>query len=360
VSKLHLYTNYLFDKLRQQQDGFADRAVSALIQNPDWVKTINSWERIPNKLSQDFSSEVIEFFEFYRKPDSSAERAILVRGQQFFEKNGDLYTAMLGFYSLPYCYAFADGAEVLVRSKRIIDAIGERLGETGYFVMEIFRPGAFFSDNRAYLVCAKVRLIHAFSRYFINHYSKDWQATYGKPVNQEDMIGTNIAFSQIVLRGLLKLGLSINEAEHQAVLAYWRWIGKLIGIDVSYWPETSKEAFELDKLIRSRNIRASEAGQKLIGALLSYYRKAVPDPALASQVEGVISFFLGKEASKALHLKSKKSIQGELLGLVFKLNGLKNFGAKKNYASLKRALDQQQIQQFGKLMTIQLPVIFRS
>ncbi|MDO8967788.1 MAG: oxygenase MpaB family protein [Algoriphagus sp.] len=360
MSKLHLYTNSLFDDLRQQQDELADRAISALIQNPDWVKTINSWERIPDKLSQDFSKEVTDFFEFYRRTDSSAVKAILERGQQFFEKNGDLYTAMLGFYSLPYCYAFADGAEVLVRSKRIIDAIGERLGETGYFVMEIFRPGAFISDDRAYLVCAKVRLIHAFSRYFIKHYAKDWQSTYGMPVNQEDMIGTNIAFSQIVLRGLFKLGISIDEAEHQAVLAYWKWIGELIGIEVNYWPETSKEAFELDKLIRSRNIRASAAGQKLIGALLSYYRKAVPDAALASQVEGIVSFFLGKEASKALNLKSEISIQGDLLGLFFKLNGLKNFGAKKSYTTLKRALDQQQIQQFGKLMTIQLPVISRS
>lgn len=360
MSKLHLYTNSLFDELRQQQDELADRAVSALIQNPDWIKTINSWERIPDKLSEDWSSEVFEYFDFYKSTAISVERTVLERGQQFFEKNGDLYTAMLGFYSLPYCYAFADGAEVLVRSKRIIDAIGERLAETVYFVMEVFRPGAFISDSRAYLVCAKVRLIHAFSRYFISHYSKDWQTTYGMPVNQEDMIGTTIAFSQIVLRGLLKLGISINEPDHQAVLAYWRWIGELIGIEITYWPETSKEAFELDKLIRTRNIRASVAGQKLIGALLSYYRKAVSDAALASQVEGIVSFLLGKDASNALLLKSSIAIQGDLLGLFFKLNGLKNFGGKKSYTTLKRALDLQQIHQFGKLMTIQLPVISRS
>lgn len=117
---------------------------------------------------------------------------VLKNGQRFFAENGQLYTAMLGLYSLPYCYAFADGAEVLVRSKRIIDSIGERLGETGSFVMEIFKPGAFTSERSAFLVCAKVRLIHAFSRYFISHYAKDWDNAYGKPVNQETCSGPTL------------------------------------------------------------------------------------------------------------------------------------------------------------------------
>jgi hypothetical protein len=327
---------------------------------PDLIKTINSWREIPNEIPQDFSLELIHFFEFYQKKTNPFEAITLERGQHFFEKHGDLYTAMLGFYSLPYCYAFADGAEVLIRSKRIIDSIGERLGETGSFVMEIFKPGAFLTEKSAFLVCAKVRLIHAFSRYFISHYAKDWNPAFGKAVNQEDMLGTNIAFSQIVLRGLLKLGISVTEEEHQTVLAYWKWVGEMIGIDVSFWPETSKEAFELDKHIRKRHIRASEAGQKLTQALLNFYRKSIPDPILSDQVEGIVSFFLGKEASKALNLRPSKAIQGDLLGMVFKLSGRRNFGAKKSYLSLKRNLDQQQLQQFGKTLTINLPELTRS
>jgi hypothetical protein len=360
VGKLHLYTDSLFDGLRQRQDQLADKAVASLILSPESVKLVNSWQAIPDQLSAEFSKEVFEFFEFYQKMDLSFDPITIERGQHFFAKNGDMYTAMLGFYSLPYCYAFADGAEVLVRSKRIIDSIGERLGETGSFVMEIFKPGAFLTEKSAFLVCAKVRLIHAFSRYFISHYAKDWNSSFGKPVNQEDMLGTNLAFSQIVLRGLLKLGIAVSEEEHQTVLAYWKWVGMMMGIDVSFWPETSKEAFELDKHIRRRHMRASEAGQKLTTALLNFYRKTIPDPILSDQVEGIVSFFLGKEASTALNLRSSKAIQGDLLGLVFKLSGIRNFGAKKSYSSLKRNLDQQQLQQFGKLMTIKLPELVRS
>lgn len=360
MGKLHLYTDSLFDDLRQKQDELADKAAASLIRSPDWVKLINSWQVIPEQFPEEFSIGVKDFFEFYKERGSSFDPITLERGQHFFEKNGEMYTAMLGFYSLPYCYAFADGAEVLVRSKRIIDSIGERLGETGSFVMEIFKPGAFITEKSAFLVCAKVRLIHAFSRYFISQYAKDWNPAFGKPVNQEDMMGTNIAFSQIVIRGLLKLGITVTEEEHQTLLAYWKWIGEMIGIDVSYWPETSKEAFELDKHIRRRHIRASEAGQKLTLALLNFYRKSIPDPVLSDQVEGIVSFFLGKEASNALNLRSNKAIQGDLLGLIFKVNGRRNFGAKKSYASLKRNLDQQQLQQFGKLMKINLPELTRS
>ncbi len=360
MGKLHLYTDSLFDGLRQQKDNLADQAILALIQSPEKIKLINSWHVIPDPLPEDFPQSLYDFFQFYKERENSFEPITLERGQHFFEKNGNMYTAMLGFYSLPYCYAFADGAEVLVRSKRIIDSIGERLAETGSFVMGIFKPGAFISDRSAYLVCAKVRLIHAFSRYFVVKYAKDWNPKFGNPINQEDMLGTNLAFSQIVLRGLLKLGINVTEEEHQSVLKYWKWIGELMGIDIAYWPETSKEAFELDKLIRSRHMGPSEAGQKLTKALLVYYRKTVPDPALASQVEGIVAFFLGKEASEAVNLKSNKAVQGDLLGLFFKVNGWRNFGPKMSYSSLKRVLDQQQIQQFGKVMSIQLPELSRS
>ncbi|MFT6895359.1 MAG: hypothetical protein ACI8YP_003610, partial [Algoriphagus sp.] len=151
------------------QDPLADQLISQLIKNPELISIINSWSEIPLQISDSFSQEFQEFFNFYLSLEELPE-LILKRGQELFNQKGDLYLAMLGFYSLPYSYAFGDGAEVLVRSKRILDDIGQRLGETGTFIMDIFEPGAFMSKKKAYLTCAKVRLIHAFSRYFISHY----------------------------------------------------------------------------------------------------------------------------------------------------------------------------------------------
>lgn len=360
MSKLNLYQNSYLDDLRQIQDLPADQAVRVLVENPSFITLINSWTEIPVIIPDDFPVELKRFFEFYHLVNQQIPEETLKRGQALFNQKGDLYLAMLGFYSLPYCYAFADGAQVLVRSKRILESIGERLGETGSFVLEIFRPGAFIISQEGYLVCAKVRLIHAFSRFFVEKYAKDWNSDFGKPINQEDMIGTNLAFSLIVLRGWRKLGFKVSPEETSLIMQYWKWIGGLMGIDTGYWPDNSKEAFELEKLIRKRHLRRSEAGLKLIGALKGYYQSSIPDRLLSSQTESILSFFLGKEGSKALELKSSVSIQGGLLGLIFKLSGFRNSGSAKGYAGFASQMKNGQMEQFGKVLKISLPELIRS
>jgi hypothetical protein len=226
--------------------------------------------------------------------------------------------------------------------------------------LEVFKPGAFTSQDEAFLTCAKVRLIHAYSRYFIRKYALDWSPEYGEPINQEDLLGTNLAFSHLVLRGMTKLGMSPSAKEHQAVLRYWKWIGALMGIEPSLWPNTAKEAFELDRLIRKRQLKPSDAGKKLTKALLEFYQKNIPDSFLTSQLEALLSYFLGKEASKAVGISGNIQVPGDFLGLFLKSSGLKTFGAVKNHESLRKNLERQQIQQFGRVLQLQLPVLNRS
>lgn len=353
------YTNTVFDQLRTQQDRFADEAVVALLAEGTFATLINSWDRIPTSLPETFPAALCNYFNFYLHKEKEFSEGEHRPAQEFFERKGDLYLAMLGFYSLPYCYAFADGAQVLVRSNRILAQIGERLGETTGFVLDIFAPGAFATQDAAYLSCAKVRLIHAYSRYFIHTHAKDWDPSYGEPINQEDLLGTNLAFSYIVLRGLTKMGMGPTVEEQGAVLRYWKWIGELMGVETSLWPTQAKEAFALDKLIRTRQLRPSEAGQKLVQALLNFYKKNIPDPVLTAQLDYLLAFFLGKEAAQALDLKSSPFLSGDLVGLLIKLSGNKTFGNQKSHAALKKNLESQQQLQFGKVLRLQLPELKR-
>jgi hypothetical protein len=360
VQLLSQYTDAIFDQLRLKQDLLVDQAVQVLVSNPQFAKEINSWESIPVTLPANFPVELQRYFDFYLAKQKEYLGGEDPLAQAYFECHGDLYLAMLGFYSLPYCYAFADGAQVLVRSQRILDQIGERLGETTRFVLDIFKPGAFTSQDAAYLSCAKVRLIHGYSRYFIRKYAKDWDPAFGEPINQEDLLGTNLAFSHIVLRGMTKMGLSPNAKEHQALLLYWKWIGELMGVETSLWPSSPKEAFELDRLIRKRQLKPSEAGKKLTRALLEFYQKNIPDTLLTAQLESILAFFLGKEASKAVGLSSQIQVPGDILGLVLKGTGFKTFGSQKNHAALKKNLEAQQTLQFGRVLKLQLPEYNRS
>nr|WP_275982546.1 oxygenase MpaB family protein [Aquiflexum gelatinilyticum] len=263
---------------------------------------------------------------------------------------------MLGFYSLPYCYAFADGAQVLVRSKRITDEVGMRLSETALFLLDCFVPGTFLEESKSLLTIAKVRLIHAFSRYFVSHYAKDWNPDWGLPINQEDMIGTNLAFSLMVMRGMEKLNRFPGVETHEAVLHYWKVIGHYLGIEIAYWPETAKESFELEKLIRKRHVRPSEAGNTLIRSLLGFYEKSIPDTTLSSLSETLVAYFVGKEVADVLGIKEKAKLPKSVYALVLDFNFLKQSGGNPSYLKTRTQFLEQSKNQFGKELRLNIPV----
>lgn len=359
MSKLKLYHNIQFDKLRNFQDPLADQLVSQMINNPGLISQINSWVEIPEEIEKSHPKEFQNFFNFYLDHKEIPEE-VLLKGQKLLDQKGEIYLAMLGFYSLPYAYAFGDGAEVLVRSKRILNDIGRRLGETGTFILDIFEPGAFVTKHKAFLTCAKVRLIHSFSRYFILNYTSDWDEVYDKPINQEDLIGTNLSFSLIVIRGWKKMGFNVTEDEVSLIMHYWKWVGRLMGIQEKYWPDNPKEAFTLEKLIHKRHLKSTDAGRQLIKALIGHYKSSFPDPLISTQVEPILNFFLGKEASKALGIQSSIPVNGELPGLVFKFSGWKNYGTSKGYPQIARQNEANQKVLFGERLEIKLPELNRS
>lgn len=360
MSKIKLYQNERLDFLRKQEDPLADQAVGELMRQPEIISQINHWTEIPDTLPSNFTPSLQEFFLEYKQELTDQEKEILKQGQSFFNKQGDIYLAMLGFYSLPYCYAFANGAEVLVRSNRIVNESGKRLGETAKFLLEVFRPGAFLNSGEACFICAKIRLIHAFSRYFILHYSKDWKEEFGQPINQEDLLGTNLAFSLLVLRGMRKIGISISKRESEQILGYWKILGKLMGIQTDYWPENNKEAFELEKLIRQRHMRNSKAGEILIRSLLSYYEQNQREPFLKGKSESLVSFMIGKEASSALGIQTESIFTSEIIGAIFQFLGWKNYAGKKSHARFIQEFEEGYFQQFGEKVRIQLPERKRS
>lgn len=360
MSKLKQYDFKQLDSLRNQMDPIADQAVLDLIKFPEVISEINCWEEIPISIPSHFPKSIHIFLAEYTISPTDQEKVILNQGQQFFETYGDLYLAMLGFCSLPYCYAFADGAEVLVRSQRILNDSGRRLGETAKFLLEVFKPGAFILSNQAFLICAKVRLIHAYSRYFIIRYAKDWNNAFGKPINQEDLIGTNLAFSLMVMRGMRKIGKSISIKQNELILGYWRYLGKLMGLHIEFWPNTSKEAFELEKLIRIRHMKNSKAGEVLIRSLLDYYETNQKEEFLKGQSESLVSFLIGKQASEALKIKSKLPLNPEIIGTLFQYLGWKNYSGSKSHSKIARNFESGFIQQFGEPVQILLPERKRS
>lgn len=339
-------------------DPLADQAIIALVANPQLSERINASGTVEEVFQLDLPEAVASFFAFYKEAPDFMDSSRCKVARDFFDKNGSRYLAMLGFYALPYCYAFADGAQVLIRSKRIISDIGTRLIETGLFVIEAFRPDGFTHHSPTLLSLAKVRLIHAFSRMMVMKHAKDWQSSWGVPINQEDQIGTNLAFSLIVTRGMEKIGSGVDKTVTEDLLHFWKVIGYYLGMQVELWPETGKEAYELEKLIRKRNLKTSEAGIKLVQSLLTFFSQNVPNAQAAQFTEALVAFLLGPEASQALQLKSAASIPKPVFGLLLESTA---WGSQaQGYNTMRKQFLKRAEKQLGYPVELKIPVITRS
>lgn len=206
--------------------------------------------------------------------------------------------SMLGTLALPYCYAGADGAQVLFLSKRIYEDTPRRLLETGQFVLDVMDPGAF-KNGRGFASALNVRLMHAAIRAHILS-TDQWNFDWGHPINQEDMAGTIGAFSFVCVRGLRKAGYVVSYADAMAYQHLWNVVGHIMGVQNELLTDTGLEASRLDEAIRERHFRPSDAGRVLTGALLETLSKAQLKGLSPDLIPAYCRFLLGDEVADIL------------------------------------------------------------
>ena len=291
---------------RTQTDPIADAVIEQFFpQNKDQLFTcLQSLDDNSKKLNDTAGSALIALYDDAWNKASVLDGQVLSKGQKFFNEHASDIMLLLGMLSLPYCYAAANGAEVLVRSKRILDEPEKRLLETAEFVFNVSARNAFEKKGKALPEILKVRLMHAAARWYAKNAS-DWNTeTLGEPVNQEDMAGTNLAFSLIVIRGLKKLGKSISSAEAYDYINYWNQIGRLLGLDEKLLPESNKAAYVLERNIRERQFSRSEAGIQLTRSLLMYFESATQDSPMKGLSKAMVEYLLGDLVSDLLEVNN--------------------------------------------------------
>lgn len=298
------YTNKLLDDSRNEQDSLADEVVSFYF--PDRKNELRELLLLVTSNRYEPMENVPEVFrllwqDVFRNP-ALADLELQQKGQQFFSRNSSDLMLLLGFLSLPYCYAAANGAEVLIRSNRIKAEPEKRLLETAEFVFDVMAPNAFDSDGKGLASIFKVRLMHATIRYYVQQ-DNSWQASYGKPINQEDLAGTNLSFSLIPMRGLRGLGKNFAGAESLAYIRYWNLVGALLGLKPALLPESMKAANVLERKIRKRQFKKSEAGSVLTSSLLNYFERATRGTELEGKSRPFVHFLLGDSVAGLLGLE---------------------------------------------------------
>lgn len=226
---------------------------------------------------------------------------------QLFRSNGNEFLFMLGIVSLPYCYAASKGALSLYHTEKIRKNTEARLLDTTSFIVEIMQKEAFCENGKGFLAIKQVRLRHALARYFLN--KNPAIIDLGEqPINQEDMAGTNLAFSYVVLREMPKIGVKISPKMQDAYIHFWSVIGYLLGVQKELLPNDIREAFWLEKRISHRQFFPSKEGKELSEQLVNHYKRNIPNKATITLINPLIRHLLGKQVSEIIGLRKNDAL----------------------------------------------------
>jgi hypothetical protein len=153
-------------------------------------------------------------------------------------------------------------------------------------VVNVSTPGGFEKGGKAVLTAQQLRLLHAGIRRFVPKSWEDHQGRGGVPINQEDMLGTIMGFSYLVIEGIERLDVRLSAQEQEDYYYMWRIFGQLMGIHPAGEPHSTEflplnvaEAREFYQSYERRNYTGADenpVGVKLAEANLDMMAKLLP------------------------------------------------------------------------------------
>jgi len=213
----------------------------------------------------DTSRNLAQFYRHYEKVPSWVDFDQLQRGIDVFLAYlpaagcALYYRSLVGGFSIPKIVEVLKSTRYLITDrKKTLD----RLIDTGGLLAACFAPtgakhaaASLRPGGRGWLAALRVRVLHAKVRrrlLQLKRTSDDGQSIEvwdveknGIPINQEDMVGTLLAFSVNVLLGIeIFAGKPLPVGEQLDYLALWRYIGWLLGIDT---PESEDMSSNCDE-----------------------------------------------------------------------------------------------------------------
>lgn len=257
--------------------------------------------------SHDLPPHLVRHVERYLElSDASLPRidpAAIVAGQRMFELHGPEILMTLGCYSLPASYTASKGVQVLAQTGRLESDPKRRLIETTQMVIDVMTPGGLTigarheQHGKGIRTAQKVRLMHAAIRKLVvAHGGQKWLDAYDVPINQEDLAGTLMTFSRVVIDGLDRLGAVTTPADRASYFEAWRAIGTIMGVRDALVPPDLEQARILTDIIKRRQSARSDAGDAMVAALLAMMRAQVPG-VLGGLPATLVRFFLQQDAA---------------------------------------------------------------
>lgn len=285
------WTNSFLDEMRTHGDPLADQSLHSIMQADEGTvirslfRTMNANDDVPP--AKTFPA-LAQFFEATNALPPEVDLERVHRGEHVFIRNVYLASLALLTKSLPEGYAAPNLAIILNISGELRTHTFRRLLATLQTVLNVSSCHGFQSRGRAVITAQKLRLLHSGIRHLTRKYRPDYAATFGVPVNQEDMLGTILGFSLLVIRGLRSFGTDLTRSQEEDFLYLWLVFARMMGVyprsdpaDISYIPADLDDAEAFYNLYEQRHyVRASmnPDGVALGQANLSMLEGMVPLP----------------------------------------------------------------------------------
>jgi hypothetical protein len=125
------------------------------------------------------------------------------------------------------------------------------------------------------------------------------------PINQEDLAGTLIAFSLVVLDSLEKLDTTFSGDEADAYFHSWNCVGSVLGVDERLIVHTIDEGRELWRRIAERNWEPCPEGRAMTEALIGAMEHATPGTIFDGFPSYIVRFLGGDELGDILGVRRR-------------------------------------------------------
>jgi len=288
---VNLWTDDFLNQMRLTGDPLADATAAEMFKDQkntgvlmaslrEVVTNASADQRnLPEFLSHYFDT-AIEFPEGFTPDVAKINLACKV-----FDSYGFHIITILFFKSLPAGYLAPYPSKVLATTHLMETQVARRVLQTAQMIFDVHKTNWYQNDGDGIVSVLKVRLMHAGMRVGILQrldkeawdINDDWLKIgipQGKPINQEDMVLTLNLFSIIILRGLERLGVELNEEEKDAYFYNWQLVGHFAGIHKDLLPTKKEDAWTLqNKMCGRLNKMPNDYGPGLTLALLDVINK---------------------------------------------------------------------------------------
>lgn len=144
-----------------------------------------------------------------------------------------------------------------------------RATETRAFWVDVTRENGLARNAPGFRSALHVRMMHGVLRHRI-HKHPDWSdAAWGVPINQGDMLATNLAFSVVFMTVLASLGVRFSRQERNGIMHLWRYVGYLMGIDETILVTSEAEGLRYLYAVLMSQPAADEDTKALATALMN-------------------------------------------------------------------------------------------